>query len=62
MNINRDLKLSFYCNKLSISRYFFSLAFYFSCGGGGGGGEERKRNNGRGGLNSLLVAFTYIDS
>ena len=38
MNINRDLKLSFYCNKLSISRYFFSLAFYFSWGGGGGGG------------------------
>ena len=52
MNINRDLKLSFYCNKLSISRYFFSLAFYFSCGGGGGGGgggewEERNRNNGK---------------
>ena len=38
MNINRDLKLSFYCNKLSISRYFFSLAFYFSWGGGGGRG------------------------
>ena len=40
MNINRDLKLSFYCNKLSISRYFFSLAFYFSWGGGGSGRRE----------------------
>ena len=37
---------------------FFSLAFYFF----GGEWEGRNRSKGKRGLNSPLVAFTYIDS